>query len=105
MHKNAIRYRDTWAAPGSQLFEAVINAQHALAERIYRECEKRLTDEQKLPEADGFCIDDGYGVVGCGWECTSCGHQHMFERLAAGELVRCAKCRTAHVSTDGVDDD
>jgi hypothetical protein len=32
------RYRDTWAAPGSALFEAITNRQHKRALRIYRQC-------------------------------------------------------------------
>lgn len=39
MNKYSVKYRDTWAAPGSQLFEALMANDMQRAERIYRECE------------------------------------------------------------------
>lgn len=40
MHKNSKRYRDTWAAPGSQLFEALESGDSKRAAYIYEVCEK-----------------------------------------------------------------
>lgn len=39
MNKRAIRYRDTWAAPGSQLFEALEAGDMKKAAEIYDRCE------------------------------------------------------------------
>lgn len=38
-HKKCRRYRDTWAAPGSQLFEALEAGDRTRADRIYTICE------------------------------------------------------------------
>ena len=40
MHRNSIKFRDTGAAPGSKLHEALQNKDMKLAERIYQECER-----------------------------------------------------------------
>jgi uncharacterized protein (DUF1778 family) len=55
-HAKCLRYKDTWAAPGSQLYEALENGDKAKAEAIYQECEvafKRLTgrDFKKITDA------------------------------------------------------
>lgn len=39
MHVKAKPYRDTWAAPGSQLFEALEAGDAKKAAEIYEECE------------------------------------------------------------------
>lgn len=44
MHAKSKPYRDTWAAPGSQLHEALESGDTARAERIYQECEKDAKD-------------------------------------------------------------
>ncbi|MFW6855309.1 hypothetical protein ACODYM_28880 [Burkholderia gladioli] len=48
MHRNAIKFKDTWAAPGSQLHQALVDQNLKLAERIYRQCED---DNQKLAKS------------------------------------------------------
>lgn len=48
MHRNCIRYRDTWAAPGSQLHAALLDQDHERAASIYRQCED---DARKLVPA------------------------------------------------------
>lgn len=40
MNKNCIKYKDTSAAPGSKLHEALLAKDMKAAERIYQECEK-----------------------------------------------------------------
>lgn len=40
MNHRSIRYRDTWAAPGSQLHAAIEDGDTKRAEAIYRQCEK-----------------------------------------------------------------
>jgi hypothetical protein len=39
MHRNCIRYKDTTAAPGSQLHAALTDKDAPRAEAIYRQCE------------------------------------------------------------------
>lgn len=39
MHKKAIPYRDTHAAPGSQLHEALTSGDLKKAKQIYEQCE------------------------------------------------------------------
>lgn len=46
MNKRSIKYRDTWAAPGSDLFAALEAGDTQRADAIYRECEARLKFEQ-----------------------------------------------------------
>jgi hypothetical protein len=45
MNRRCIRYKDTWAAPGSQLHAALTDGNKKLAERIYLQCEE---DAKKL---------------------------------------------------------
>lgn len=40
------RFKDTWAAPGSQLYAALEDGDRKKADAIYNECEKRLAQEQ-----------------------------------------------------------
>jgi hypothetical protein len=40
MSKKTIKYKDTVAAQGSALYEALESNNHQLAEKIYQECEK-----------------------------------------------------------------
>lgn len=40
------RFRDTWAAPGSQLHAALEEGAKAKASAIYNECERSLAKEQ-----------------------------------------------------------
>jgi hypothetical protein len=39
MHKKSIQFKDTWAAPGSQLHQALVDGEINLATKIYHECE------------------------------------------------------------------
>ncbi|QRE00496.1 hypothetical protein [Burkholderia phage BCSR129] len=41
-----IRYKDTWAAPGSALHQALTDGNKKAAEKIYNECERRLAKEK-----------------------------------------------------------
>ena len=60
MNKNCKRYRDTWAAPGSQLFEALEVGNPAKADQIYIECEvQRRIAEGERPESVYECLPDG----------------------------------------------
>jgi hypothetical protein len=62
MNKRSIRYRDTWAAPGSQLHAALTEGNKKLAEKIYQDCEK---DRAKL-EAKGAAVRvSHYADPGC----------------------------------------
>ncbi|HDR9086275.1 TPA: hypothetical protein QDB10_002166 [Burkholderia vietnamiensis] len=47
MHIKAIKFKDTWAAPGSQLHAALEDKDLALARKIYDQCEE---DNRKLLE-------------------------------------------------------
>ncbi|MEZ2310806.1 hypothetical protein AB6809_29600 [Paraburkholderia sp. RCC_158] len=40
MNNRSIRYKDTWAAPGSRLHAALEDGNKKLAEQIYQECER-----------------------------------------------------------------
>lgn len=42
MNKRAIKYRDTHAAPGSELFEALEAGDMARADSIYRKCDAEM---------------------------------------------------------------
>lgn len=46
MNRRAIKYRDTNAAPGSDLHAALEAGDTQRAEQIYRQCEARLQFEQ-----------------------------------------------------------
>jgi hypothetical protein len=46
MHRKSIKYRDTWAAPGSDLFAALEAGDAKKADAIYAACEARLKFEQ-----------------------------------------------------------
>jgi hypothetical protein len=65
MNKRSIKYRDTWAAPGSQLFEALESGDAARADRIYKECEIALRLSQGERPADVFeCLpNDGLRLI------------------------------------------
>jgi hypothetical protein len=56
MNKRSIRYRDTWAAPGSQLHAALEDGNKPLAEKIYAEWER---DRAKLEGSMLKRIDAG----------------------------------------------
>jgi hypothetical protein len=45
-HATCKRFKDTWAAPGSQLYAALEDGDRKKAAAIYDECEKRLAQEQ-----------------------------------------------------------
>jgi hypothetical protein len=45
-HAVCKRFKDTWAAPGSQLYAALEDDDRKKASAIYYECEKRLAIEQ-----------------------------------------------------------
>jgi hypothetical protein len=47
MHKKAIPYRDTHAAPGSQLHEALASGDTKKARTIYEQCESDARDLSK----------------------------------------------------------
>ncbi len=44
MHRNSIKYKDVWAAPGSTLHKALTDKDMELAERVYRQCEKEARE-------------------------------------------------------------
>lgn len=48
MNARCIKYRDTYAAPGSELFAALDAGNKAKAESIYQACEARLRLEQGI---------------------------------------------------------
>jgi len=39
MHRNCIRYKDVYVAPGSKMHEALTSKDMRAAERIYQQCE------------------------------------------------------------------
>jgi hypothetical protein len=60
MNKRSIRYRDTWAAPGSQLHAALTDGNKKLAESIYTQCEK---DRAKLEGRDKPALQVRFGQI------------------------------------------
>jgi hypothetical protein len=44
MHRNCIKYKDVWAAPGSKLHEALESKDMQLVERLYQEGVKQARD-------------------------------------------------------------
>lgn len=42
MNSKAIKFKDTWAAPGSQLHQALVDGDINLATKIYHACERDL---------------------------------------------------------------
>jgi hypothetical protein len=44
MHRKSLPYKDTWAAPGSQLYLALENNNMGLAKAIYEQCEAEARD-------------------------------------------------------------
>ena len=44
-------------------------------------------------------INDGYGIVGYGWECPSCGHYEMFG-VYCEDTVECEKCHKSFSNPD-----
>lgn len=58
MNRRALPYRDTHAAPGSQLHAALEAGDKALAERIYQQCEREriaLEGPRVIPIGDRHC--------------------------------------------------
>jgi hypothetical protein len=53
MNNKSIKYRDTYAAPGSQLYQALVDDDKAKAAAIYEQCEK---DRARL---EGRCTKCG----------------------------------------------
>lgn len=51
MHRNCVRYKDTMAAPGSKLHEALTDGDTKRAEAIYQECER---DARNLVEKERY---------------------------------------------------
>lgn len=41
MHRNCIKYKDVWAAPGSNLHAALTEKKAELAAKLYKECQER----------------------------------------------------------------
>jgi hypothetical protein len=39
-HRVCLKYKDTWAAPGSKLYDALQDRDYKKAEAIYKECER-----------------------------------------------------------------
>jgi hypothetical protein len=59
-HEKCKRFKDTWAAPGSQLYGALEDGDKRKAAEVYNECEKRLALEQGRRcyfTADGTMMD------------------------------------------------
>lgn len=61
MNSKSIRYRDTYAAPGSQLFEALEAGQTRKANAIYLSCEY-----QRIALERGVSIDEASFIYTCG---------------------------------------
>lgn len=62
MNARCIRYRDTWAAPSSQLFEALEAGDVVRANRIYTECEIALYRSYGLPDHHIFKCEPGCAI-------------------------------------------
>jgi hypothetical protein len=60
MNKRSIQYRDTWAAPGSQLHAALTDGNKRLADSIYTQCEK---DRAKLEGRDKPALQVRFGPI------------------------------------------
>lgn len=55
MNARCIKYRDTWAAPGSQLFEVLDAGDTVRADSIYMECESEYLRYNKCASHNRFC--------------------------------------------------
>lgn len=55
-------------------------------------------EETTTPIVEWTGIDYGYGVVGYGWECSSCEHWHAFVLAYNGDTYSCDKCGKEHYS-------
>lgn len=55
-------------------------------------------EETATPVVEWIGIDDGYGVVGYGWECSNCEHWHTFVVAYNGDAYSCDKCGKEHYS-------
>ena len=63
MNKRCIKFRDTWAAPGSQLFEALEAGDTARADSIYTECEIALLRSYGIPDHHMFEVVGSSGKI------------------------------------------
>jgi hypothetical protein len=60
-----------------------------------------MNDFSELPIAEPYGIDDGYCVVGTGFDCKSCGRSNKFVTLWKGDTIECQWCNQPHnVLTD-----
>lgn len=59
--KKPIPYKDTLAAPGSELHEAILNGDHQLAEKLYRESMAEF-HKHVCPDCGRAWVDHDFGV-------------------------------------------
>lgn len=54
--------------------------------------------KEKPKQLSTFTIDDGWGIVGGGWECPYCENAHSFVYVYAGEEYDCEKCNETSIA-------
>lgn len=52
-----------------------------------------------MKELTWYGLDDGYGVVGTGWECPYCDHAHNWVTSEQDEEFKCEQCGETSLST------
>lgn len=52
-----------------------------------------------MKELTWYGLDDGYGVVGTGWECPYCEHNHNWVTSEQDEEFKCEQCGETSLST------
>jgi hypothetical protein len=72
VHRNCIRYKDVWAAPGSTLHKALTDKDMDLAERTYQQCQKEanaleekalVTREERAAKIQQECERDFLNLI------------------------------------------
>lgn len=53
-------------------------------------------NDDNLPIADIYAINDGYGVVGWGFHCSNCGVNNNFHCFYKDDVVECNDCMTEY---------
>jgi hypothetical protein len=55
------------------------------------------------PVARPFKINDGYGIVGIGFQCGVCDRETLFVDIELGRFVECGKCHVMNICNETLD--
>lgn len=64
MNRRSIQFKDTWAAPGSQLHQALTDGNKNLATKIYHECENNLAKLEGREKKDRWTDEQASAFFG-----------------------------------------